>query len=100
MGAMSEKVFWKIIALFDWKKTGDDDAVLRPAVKALAAMHEDEICDFDDILADKLHALDTREHARHIFAGEVDVDDDDDYISPDDFLYRRCVIVANGQALY
>jgi hypothetical protein len=99
-GPMTEDAFWKIIALFDWEKTGDDDAVLRPAVEALAAMSEADIFRFDDILSEKLYALDTREHARHVYAGSIDVDDGDAYISPDDFLYSRCVVVANGKQFY
>src|SRR5205085_11959280 len=30
---MNEDVFWEIISSFNWKKTGDDDAVLKPALK-------------------------------------------------------------------
>jgi hypothetical protein len=35
-----------------------------------------------------------------VYEGEADPDDGDDYISADDFLYRRCVVVANGRELY
>jgi Protein of unknown function (DUF4240) len=93
---MNEEVFWHIISLLDWDETGDDDAVLEPAISALAARSSDDICRFDDILAEKLFALDTREHARACYAGELNPDDGDDYISADDFLYSRCVVVANG----
>lgn len=94
---MNESTFWDIIALFDWDETGDDDAVLEPSVQALAALDDEAIFAFDDILAGKLHALDTREHCRTCYAGELDPDDGDDYISADDFLYSRCVVVANGR---
>jgi len=97
---MNERKFWEIVALFDWGKTGDDDAVLKPARDALAAMDHEAIFKFEDILAEKLHALDTREHCRACYAGELDPDNGDDYISPDDFLYCRCVVVANGPDLY
>lgn len=97
---MDESTFWDIIELFDWDKTGDDDAVLEPACDALAALDEDAIFRFDDILSEKLHSLDTREHCRACYAGELDPDDGDDYISADDFLYSRCVVVANGRDLY
>lgn len=30
---MDEHVFWEIISSFNWKKLGDDEAVVRPAVK-------------------------------------------------------------------
>ena len=99
-GPMSEAVFWQVIDSFNWKRTGDDEAVLRPAVKALAAMTVEDIYAFDDLLAAKLYALDTREVARGVYRGEVDPDDGDAYISADDFLYSRCVVVANGKAFY
>lgn len=97
---MSERVFWKLIAMFDWKKTGDDDAVLSPAVNALSRMTVADIYAFDEILAAKLYALDTREICRGTYRGELDPDDGDDYVSADDFLYARCVIVANGEKFF
>ena len=96
---MSEDAFWKIIALFDWKKTGDDDKVMAPAAAALAKMSEADITKFADILAEKLYALDTREHARHA-EEDADPDDGDTYISADGFLYSRCVVVANGREFF
>ena len=97
---MSEDVFWRLIALFNWKKTGDDEEVIEPAVKALSQMSIESIQKFKDILAEKLYALDTREHCRACYAGELDPDNGDDYISADDFLYSRCVVVANGHDFY
>lgn len=96
--AMSEPVFWKIIALFDWKKTGDDDAVMAAAVGALAQMSVRDIERFDDILADKLFALDTEAHARN--TGDDAYVDDETFFSVDEFLYSRCCVVANGQKFY
>lgn len=97
---MDENTFWDIIELFDWDETGDDDAVLEPAVQALAALDQDAIFTFDNILSEKLHALDTRKHCRACYLGELDPDNGDDYISADDFLYSRCVVVANGRRFY
>ena len=97
---MDENRFWDIIESFDWDQTGDDDAVLEPAYAALAQLDEESIFRFDDILSEKLHALDTREHCRACYEGELDPDDGDDYISADDFLYSRCVVVANGREFY
>lgn len=97
---MNERVFWRIISLLNWDKTGDDDAVTKPAIDALAAMDCDAIFKFDDILAEKLYALDTRAHCKACYAGELDPDNGDDYISADDFLYSRCVVVANGEPFY
>lgn len=65
---MNETTFWNTIALLDWSNAGDDEAVLRPALEALIAMPVDQICGFDDLLAAKLFALDTREHCRHCYA--------------------------------
>jgi hypothetical protein len=97
---MNEHTFWEIIQLFDWDQAGDDDAVLEPAVQALSALDHDSIFRFDNILSEKLHALDTRTHCRACYMGKLDPDDGDDYISADDFLYSRCVVVANGRDFY
>ncbi len=97
---MDERRFWKVIALLDWNEAGDDDAVLEPARQALAAMSVEAICAFDDLLSEKLHALDTRAHCRACYEGELDPDNGDDYISADDFLYNRCVVVANGRDVF
>lgn len=97
---MNEVEFWNVVAKFNWEETGDDDAVLEPAVDALASLSEEEIFAFYNVLAEKLHALDTREHCRHCYKGELDPDDGDDYISADDFLYSRWVVVANGRDFF
>ncbi|MBK6694307.1 MAG: DUF4240 domain-containing protein [Myxococcales bacterium] len=96
--AMSETVFWRIIKLFNWKKTGDDDAVLEPALVALAQMPVENIEKFEAILAEKLFALDTEAHARN--TGEDAYVDDVPYFSVDTFLYARCVVVANGEEFF
>lgn len=96
-GAMSIDEFWDVISLLDWVGLGDDEAVLAPAVAALAEYPVEQINGFSELLAEYLFALDTREHARYGFLGEADPDNGDDYISADDFLYLRCAVVANGQ---
>ena len=58
-----EALFWDLIR-FNWKRRGDDDAVLRPVVTALSRMAVEDILAFDDILAKLLFALDTREICR------------------------------------
>lgn len=93
---MSEDTFWRIIGLFDWSKTGDDDAVMAAARRALASMDEARIDSFDELLAQRLHALDTEAHAREI--GEEAWDGE--YVSADWFLYVRCAAVANGREIY
>jgi hypothetical protein len=47
-----------------WKHAGDDDKVVRPVIRALARLPEEEISSFQDILAQELFALDDREWAR------------------------------------
>ncbi len=95
---MNENEFWSIIALLDWGKSGKDDAVIEPVVAALAEQNIDVIKQFDEILAEKLHALDTEAHAREI--GEEAYRGPDEYFSPDWFLYVRCCVVANGREAY
>lgn len=97
---MDATQFWHVIGTFDWSQEGDDEAVIAPAVAALADRSEEEIQAFSDLLAGFLYALDTREHARYGFLGEADPDNGDDYISADAFLYLRCVVVANGREFY
>jgi len=95
---MNDPEFWRIIGLLDWNKTGDDDAVLRPAVKELAKKSIEEIAAFEEILTQKLYALDTMAHARSI--GEGAYVNDEEYFSVDRFLYTRCCVVANGLEVY
>jgi hypothetical protein len=94
-GAMNEPCFWSIIALFDWTKTGDDDAVIEPAVQALAKMAPEDIIRFYDILSEKLWQLDTEAHAQPFIDKHHK-----GYLSVDDFLYIRCCVVANGEEAF
>ncbi|MDO4761054.1 MAG: DUF4240 domain-containing protein [Corynebacterium sp.] len=97
---MTETEFWELIDSFDWEHSGDDEAVVAPAVETLAGKTIDEINAFTDHLSRLLFNLDTREHARYAYLGEADPDNGEDYISADDFLYTRCVVVANGEKYY
>ena len=96
---MTDEQFWAIIARLDWSKAGDDDAVIQPAVRSLGALGGAAVCEFQDVLAAKLYQLDTAHHAAEIgnwaYRGP-----DDDAFSADNFLYARCVVVANGVALF
>lgn len=94
---MSEDIFWRIIALFNWKRKGDDKAVIEPAIAVLAQMQVDDIRGFEDILSEKLFALDTELHAREI--GE-DAFIPGQHFSPDLFLYARCAIVVGGKSFF
>jgi hypothetical protein len=95
---MSEEVFWSIIDLLDWSHEGNDELVLEPAIEALALKSKTEIRAFEERLAFLLYQLDTKAHASNI--GEASYDPASDYISADEFLYARCVAVANGRAFY
>jgi hypothetical protein len=94
---MDEAAFWNLIGRLDWDHEGDDDAVVEPVVSALVALPETEIAEFQRILTEKLYAIDGRAWAREsgseIWWG-------DDSLSVDGFLYARCVVVANGPALF
>ena len=89
---MDENVFWGIIDSFDWKKQGDDAAVLKPAIQKLMSMPLEDIQHFQEILAQKLYALDGPAYAVNVYL--------DGYLSPDYFLYVRCCVVANGKDFY
>jgi len=95
---MDNTQFWRIIGLFDWEREGDDEAVLEPAIDALSRLPLDEIAAFEEILSQKLYALDTLAHASNV--GEDAYVDKSEYFSVDTFLYARCCVVANGEALY
>lgn len=96
-GLLTEVQFWDMIALLDWSKEGDDDAVVEPLVAALAAGPIRQIYDFADILSQKLYALDGLKYAVQI--GE-NAFKPDNYFSVDVFLYARCCVVANGREYY
>lgn len=91
---MDEKQFWSIIALLDWgrKKSAD---ILAPALEALSHFSETEIFQFDQILAEKLFALDGEAFAEPLGWGM-----EGKHFSVDGFLYARCCAVANGKDFY
>jgi hypothetical protein len=90
---IDERQFWKIIALFDWSKEGDDDAVMRPAIDLLAKLPLECLQQFDEILAGKLYTLDAEPYAKPTGFGI-------NHFSVDMFLYNRCCVVGNGKAFY
>lgn len=98
VGPMNEDVFWEMIASFNWSKTGNDDAVLRPAVNRLAAMPIEDIYRFADILSEKLFLLDGIAYASNI--GEDAYKGEGEHFSVDCFLYARCCVVANGRQYF
>ena len=95
---MEEKEFWSLLSLLDWDESGDDDAVIEPVIKSLSKKSIKEIFSFEEILSQKLFALDTKKHAMEI--GEDAYIDENEFFSVDGFLYSRCVVVANGEELF
>lgn len=95
---MDTQEFWSIIAMLDWSETGDDEAVMEPAVDYLSQRSDEEIIEFYEILARLLYEIDGLAWAENM--GDAPMVDGDPYYSPDGFLYARCCVVANGEATY
>ena len=87
---MTEEKFWQILELFDWDNASSDDEVMRPALDYLAVLDDGEIFTFEELLAEHLYKLDTREFAGKLYAN-------DEYMSDDFFLYQRCAVIINGK---
>jgi hypothetical protein len=90
--------FWNIIAHFDWTDSENDAQIVQKAVQILAEKSVRQIYEFQDILSEKLYALDTRTHAAE--TGENAWQDENSDFSADEFLYARCCVVANGRDFY
>jgi len=91
---MDETGFWKVISKIDVKalERGDEDAAVRPVQEVLCCIkNESELAAFEEVLAQKLYALDGEVYARN--AGESGFSDDG-------FLYARLYVVARGQRHY
>lgn len=95
---MDEASFWGIIDLLDWS-TADRQAILMPAVEALSALSRIEVCQFHDLLHEKLYALDGQRFAEHL-GSNAWPPKEGRHFSVDDFLYSRCAVVANGREFY
>jgi hypothetical protein len=94
---MGEDEFWKIISMLNWKYTGNDEKICKKAKTFLMKKSNEDIMKFYDILSKKLYDLDGIQYARNI--GE-DSYEKNQYFSVDNFLYARCVVVANGRDFY
>jgi hypothetical protein len=95
---LNETSFWNIISLFDWSNPENNDVVVAKAIEILAEKPLRQIYEFQDLLAQKLFALDTMAHAKN--AGDNAWISENDDFSADEFLYARCCVVANGQDFY
>jgi hypothetical protein len=94
-GILDEENFWKLIAQLNWA-TQEREKIIEPVVITLSKMPVANIYQFQDLLSEKLWALDTRAHAQAFEPEQME----EDYLSVDDFLYARCGVVANGQKYY
>ena len=90
---MDQGGFWKLMAAVDRDALDefDDEAAVQQLIDELSKRDEREIFDFEEQLAQVLHALDGRVFAEH--AGESAESDDG-------FLYARCFVVASGEQRY
>ena len=62
---LSEDDFWDLIKQLDWK-AGNNDEITAPLITKLAKLPTASIYLFQEILSQKLHALDTLQHAQNI----------------------------------
>ena len=85
--------FWDVMELCDWTCEGDDDKVLRPVIQYLAQQEDGRIFQFDDLMSELLHGLDTKKLTAQ--CKEVEP-----LMSDDSFLYSRCVALINGPSYY
>ena len=90
--SFSEDDFWAIIDLLDWSVESSRKDILEPAIDELAKHPLSHIYLFEDILAEKLFHLDTKDHASVAYPGN--------HFSEDGFLYVRAAVVAGGKANY
>lgn len=92
-----EDWFWQVIAKLDWEKIGTDKGVIRTVIDYLSVQSNDRIFLFQDILSQKLYALDGQKFAKEIGKNAYGKGD---YFSGDEFIYISCAVVANGRNTY
>ena len=84
---MEEIDFWSLI---NYIKSHEMEEV----IQYLSQQSIEKIKQFEATLAYKLYLLDTRSHAKNM------LDNEDNYFSPDIFLYSRCGILIQGKEIY
>lgn len=94
---MTEDQFWHILGLLNWDSS-DGDSIIEPAVHYLSKLSTPSIIHFQDLLSEKLHALDGIRYAENI--NEEDRYGGSGYFSADIFLYVRCWVVAQGKSTF
>ena len=95
-GVMSENEFWSAIALLDWTRPTDEEAVA-PLLSHLAQSPVTTIAGFHRKLCEKLFELDREAIAREI--GEHAFEKSE-HFSADHFLDARCAAVGQGSDFY
>lgn len=93
-----EPDFWRIIELLAWQKEGDDQAVVAPAVEALAKLPLEDILQFAEMLFHKLYLIDGADYASEIGSDAYTGSKGD--FAKNWFLYVRCCVIANGRDYY
>lgn len=90
---MSDERFWDLIARVDAQalQCGDEETAVQPLFDAASTMSRSDLEAFEEALACKLYALDTRRHCDEGGASSN---------SQDGFLYARCFVVASGKETY
>ena len=90
---MTRKDFFEInMKVCDWDASGNDEKVLRPLIEHLAKQPDETIFCYDEIMAELLFELDTKQIFQRAcqYAPQTD----------DAFLYSRCCALVNGEAYY
>lgn len=90
---MNEVRFWDVVSLVNLPN-GEVEGNTEAACGVLAKMSIEDIQCFEQILIEKLYALDTRAHA------SASLEEPNDFFSHDGFLYKRCFVVASGKEYF
>ena len=90
---MTEYIFWDILSKLNWRKEGNDNKVLAPAVKYLSKLSDEDIFEFENIMSKLLYDIDCKDLAIELYRSA-------DQFSYDLFLYQRCTAIINGRKYY
>lgn len=87
---MTDEEFWKLISLADLKLIDQQDCLagVAPIIDALSQKPAEDICHFEEVMSQKLYALDYA------------VLNDEFETGADSFLYQRCYAVISGHRFY
>ena len=87
---MTDEEFWKLISLADLNLIDQEDCLggVAPIIDALSQKPPEDICHFEEVMSQKLYALDYA------------VLNDEFETGADSFLYQRCYAVISGHRFY